>query len=97
MFRTLVAVLLTTLSLSAFAAVDINKASRAELEALPGVGTALAGRVLAERTKAPFKNWNDVIERVKGVGPASAAKLSAAGLTVSNAPYSTAVSTAVKR
>ncbi|MCB1996757.1 MAG: helix-hairpin-helix domain-containing protein [Burkholderiaceae bacterium] len=87
MFRTLIAVLLTTLSLSTFAAVDVNKASRAELEALPGVGPALSARVLAERQKAAFKNWGDLIERVRGVGPGSAVKLSAAGLTVGNAPY----------
>ncbi|RVT53949.1 ComEA family DNA-binding protein [Rubrivivax albus] len=90
MFRNLIAVLITTLSLSAFAAVDVNKASRAELEALPGVGNALSTRVLAERGKAPFKSWADLIQRVKGVGPASAVKLSAAGLTVADAPYKAA-------
>lgn len=87
MFRSLIAVLLTTLSLSAFAAVDVNKASRAELEALPGVGPALSARVLAERQKSAFKNWDDLIQRVRGVGPGSAVKLSAAGLTVGNAAY----------
>jgi competence protein ComEA len=87
MFRTLIAALLLSLSFGAFAAVDANKASRAELEALPGVGTTLSERVLAERQKAPFRNWADLIERVRGVGPASAAKLSAAGLTVADVPY----------
>ncbi len=85
--RTLIAAVLASLSLGAFAAVDVNKASRAELEALPGVGTALSARVLAEREKAPFKTWADLIQRVRGVGPASAAKLSAAGLTVADTPY----------
>lgn len=87
MFRTLVAALLATLSIGAFAAVDVNKATRAELEALPGVGTALSARVLAERQKSPFKNWNDLILRVRGIGPGSAAKLSTAGLTVADTPF----------
>jgi competence protein ComEA len=87
MFRHLIAVLLAAVSLQAFAAVDVNRASQAELEALPGVGTALSARVLAERQKAPFKNWADLIQRVRGVGQGSAAKLSAAGLTVADAPY----------
>jgi competence protein ComEA len=47
----------------------------------------LSARVLAERQKAPFKNWEDLIQRVRGVGKGSAAKLSAAGLTVANTPY----------
>jgi competence protein ComEA len=87
MFRHFIAVLLAAVSLQAFAAVDVNRASQAELEALPGVGTALSARVLAERQKAPFKNWADLIQRVRGVGQGSAAKLSAAGLTVADAPY----------
>lgn len=87
MFRTLVAALLATLSIGAFAAVDVNKATRAELEALPGVGTALSARVLAERQKAPFRNWNDLIQRVRGIGPGSAVKLSSAGLTVADSTY----------
>lgn len=87
MIRTLIATLLTTLSLAAFAAVDVNNATQAELEALPGVGTALSARVVAEREKGKFKDWADLIERVRGVGPASAAKLSAAGLTVAQKPY----------
>jgi len=87
MIRTLVAIALTALSLSAFAAIDANKATAAELDALPGVGPALSARIVTERQKSPFKNWADMIERVRGVGQASAAKLSKAGLTVANAEF----------
>lgn len=90
MFRHILVAILATLSFAAFAAVDVNKASQAELEAVPGVGTALSGRVLAERQKGPFKDWADLIQRVRGVGPGSAAKLSKAGLTVGNAEYKAA-------
>ena len=64
------------------ASVDANVASQAELEAVRGVGPGLAEAILAERRKAPFKDWPDFVARVKGVGAASAARLSAAGLTV---------------
>jgi competence protein ComEA len=87
MIRTLIAIALTSLSLGAFAAIDVNKASAAELDALPGVGPALSARIVTERQKAPFKNWADMIQRVRGVGQASAAKLSKAGLTVANAEF----------
>jgi competence protein ComEA len=87
MFRSILIALLASLSLAAFAAVDVNKASKAELEALPGVGNALSTRVLAERQKAPFKSWADLIERVRGVGPGNAVKLSKAGLTVGAAEF----------
>ena len=87
MFRSILIALLASLSLAAFAAVDVNKASKAELESLPGVGSALSTRVLAERQKAPFKNWADLIERVRGVGAGNAVKLSKAGLTVGAAEY----------
>jgi competence protein ComEA len=90
MFRSILAALLATASLAAFAAIDVNKATPAELQALPGVGSALSARVLAERQKAPFKNWADLIERVRGVGPGNAVKLSKAGLTVGTAEYKTA-------
>ncbi len=87
MFRHLIAIALATLSFAAFAAVDVNKASQAELEAVPGMGPALAGRVMDERKKAPFKDWADLIQRVKGIGEGSAAKLSKGGLTVANAEF----------
>jgi competence protein ComEA len=90
MFRHLIAVVLTTLSFAAFAALDVNKASQAELEALPGVGTAMSARVLAERQKSPFKDWADLILRVRGVGEGNAAKLSKGGLTVGTAAYQAA-------
>lgn len=87
MFRQCLAVLLATLSLAAFAGVDVNKATQAELEAVRGVGTSLSSRILDERKKGEFKNWDDMIQRVRGVGPGSAAKLSQAGLTVGAAPF----------
>ena len=87
LLRTLVAGLLATLSIAAAAAVDVKEATEAELQALPGVGPALSARIVGERAKAPFKHWGDMIERVRGVGPTSAVKLSSAGLTVGQTSY----------
>jgi competence protein ComEA len=87
MFRTLTAALLAALTFAAQAAVDINKASQAELESLKGIGPAMSERILDERKKGEFKDWGDAIVRVKGVGEGNAARFSAAGLTVGGAGY----------
>jgi len=71
----------------AWAAPDVNQASQAELESLPGIGPGLSGRILGERQQGPFKDWADLLRRVKGLGGASAARLSAAGLTVQGLGY----------
>ena len=77
-----------SLSLSlALAAVDVNQASEAELDGLKGLGPATTRLILAERQRANYINWNDLIARVKGLGPKSAASLSEAGLTVGGKPY----------
>lgn len=87
MLRILSAVLLAALTFAAQAAVDINKASQAELESVKGIGPAMSERILDERKKGEFKDWSDVIVRVKGVGDGNAARFSAAGLTVGGNGY----------
>lgn len=71
-----------------WAAVDINKATQADLESVKGIGPAMSTKILDERKKAPFKDWPDVIERVGGVGPGNATKFSANGLTVNGNAFS---------
>lgn len=68
-------------------ALDVNQASAAELDSLRGVGPGLSTPLLAERAKAPFKDWRDLIARSKGIGPGNAARLSAQGLTVNGLAY----------
>jgi len=52
----------------AFAAIDINTASEAELDKLPGVGPSKAKAIVEDRQKnGPFKSVED-IKRVKGIG-----------------------------
>lgn len=103
MLKLLLAALLASLAASAFGAppvaasplaagVDVNRADQAGLETVKGIGPALSQRLLDERSKAPFRDWNDLIRRVKGVGPDSAARLSAGGLTVGGAAYPAAAS-----
>ena len=75
----------------AFAAVDVNKATPAELDGIKGIGPAISGKIVDERKKGNFKSWEDFIERVKGIGEGNAAKFSAEGLTVSGAGYKGAV------
>ena len=91
MFKKLFAALfalVTALSLStAFAAVDANRATEAELDSVKGIGPVTSRTIMAERKKGEFKNWADFIGRVKGLGEKSAAKFSAEGLTVSGAAY----------
>jgi len=71
----------------AFAGVDVNQASEADLDGFKGLGPATTRLILAERKKADFKSWADLISRVKGLGQNSAAKLSEAGLSVNGASY----------
>ncbi len=74
-------------ALNAFAMVDANKASQAELETVKGIGPGLSAKILKARETGTFKNWDDLVERVGGVGPGNAARFSQAGLTVSGAAY----------
>lgn len=87
MFRKLIAIVLATFALSAFAAVDVNKASQAELETVKGIGPGLSTKILEARKAGAFKDWNDMVERVGGVGPGNAARFSQAGLTVGGAAF----------
>jgi competence protein ComEA len=85
--KKLFAALTFLLSSLSFAAVDVNTGSAADLDSVKGIGPSTSKRILEERAKGPFKDWGDLIARVKGVGTKSAAKLSTGGLTVNGAAY----------
>ncbi len=56
-------------------AVDLNKATQAELEALKGIGEVKAKAIIDYRTKnGPFKSADD-LDKVKGVGKGIIAKV----------------------
>jgi competence protein ComEA len=63
-------------------ALEVNSASRAELEQLPGLGPGKVDRMLKERQRAAFASWQDLARRVPGFGAKTAASLSREGLTV---------------
>lgn len=87
MFKKIIAAFAALLAATAFAAVDVNKASQAELEGLKGIGPVISTLIISERKKGDFKDWNDLVVRVKGVGDRSAEKFSEAGLTVNGATF----------
>ncbi len=87
MFKKFLFALMALFAAAAFAAVDVNKATQAELETVKGIGPAIAGKILDERKKGAFKDWTDLVDRVKGVGEGNAGKFSEAGLTVGGASF----------
>jgi competence protein ComEA len=57
--------------ISAAGWVNLNTATAAELEALLGIGPALAKRIIEGR---PYRSVED-LDRVQGIGPATQAKI----------------------
>lgn len=54
--------------------IDVNQASRDELQGLPGIGPALSQRILDERARRPFHSVEE-LRRVSGIGPKVLEKL----------------------
>lgn len=87
MFKKILAFFAAMSLMAAFAAVDVNKATDAELDSLKGIGPVTSRLIIAERKKGEFKSWEDFISRVKGVGDKNAAKFSAEGMTVNGTAF----------
>lgn len=68
MIKTLLAIVLCFFAGIAFAAVNINTATQAELETLQGIGPAKAKAIIEHREKVgPFASIDD-LEKVSGIG-----------------------------
>jgi competence protein ComEA len=90
MFKKLLCVLVMLFATAtAFAAVDVNKADQAALESVKGIGTKVSVRILDERKKGQFKDWSDLMARVKGIKSGAATRLSKEGLTVNGSSFDT--------
>ena len=87
MRQILLALAALLVSAACLAAVDVNQASEAELDGIKGIGPSLSGKILKARQQQAFKDWPDLMQRVKGISGKSAARLSAAGLRVNGAGY----------
>lgn len=57
--------------------IDINTAAQAELELLPGVGPALAARIVEERARGGRFTRVEDLGRVRGIGPKTIERLRA--------------------
>jgi len=87
MFKKIVASWAMLAAATCFAAVDVNKATPAELDAIKGVGPSMSESILEARKQGEFKSWDDFIARVKGVKEKMAERLSAEGLTINGQPF----------
>lgn len=87
MLKKILAAVAMLYAATCFAAVDVNKASAAELDGLKGIGPGISTKILDERKKGNFKDWTDLVERVQGVGEKNAAKFSAEGMTVNGEAF----------
>lgn len=96
MLKKILAIMAMLYAAACFAAVDVNKATAAELDSIKGIGPGTSTKILDERKKGAFKNWTDFIERVKGVGDSNAAKYSAEGMTVNGETFKGAAHEAKK-
>ncbi|MFM9921549.1 helix-hairpin-helix domain-containing protein [Variovorax sp. H27-G14] len=86
-FKKLLAATAMLVAMASFAAVDVNKGTAADLDGIKGVGPAMSKRILDARKEGEFKDWPDLMQRVKGVKEKKAEKLSGEGLTVNGKTF----------
>ena len=74
----------TLASFSAYAVqVDVNTADEAALRAVKGIGPSKARAIVQERAEGgPFRDADDLGQRVKGLGGQAVERLRAEGLTI---------------
>lgn len=78
-----VAALAAALSVSFAHAVDVNLADEAALRDIKGIGPVKAKAIVDERAAGgPFKNADDLGQRVKGLGGQAIERLRDQGLTI---------------
>ena len=97
MLKKILALVAMLYAAACFAAVDVNKATAAELDSIKGIGPGISAKILDERKKGNFKDWTDLIDRVKGLGEGNAAKFSTEGLTVNGAAFKGAAAAAATK
>jgi competence protein ComEA len=98
MLKKILALLALLYAAACFAAVDVNKATAAELDAVKGIGPSTSKTIVDERKKhGDFKSWEDFISRTKGIGETKASSLSKEGLTVNGAEYKKAAAKEEKK
>jgi len=95
MLKKILAIITLCFSLTSYAAIEVNTATEAELDSINGIGPAMSGKILKERKNGDFKDWNQLMQRIKGIRAKNAAKFSMQGMTVNGQAFQnpTAIST----
>ena len=88
--KTLPTLVATLFAGMAWGQIDLNQATEIDLDGLNGLGPTTTRHILAERQQGPFRDWRDVMQRIKGIGPKKAAHLSEQGLQVKGLGYAQA-------
>ncbi len=78
---------LLLLSPPVWAAVEVNSATAADLQSVKGIGPQMCEKIMSARKTRLFATWRDLVDRVSGIGPASAVRLSQAGLVVNGRAF----------
>lgn len=97
MFKKVLAFFAAMYMAVSFAAVDVNKATAAELDGIKGIGPAISSKIVEERKKGDFKDWADLEKRISGIKDKKSAALSDSGLTVNGASYKAAAPVAAAK
>lgn len=93
MLKKIATSLVSLFAVASFAAVDVNTATVADLDSVKGIGPSTSLKMLDARKASPFKDWNDLMQRVPGIGDKRATKLSSEGLTVNGEGFKPAAAT----
>lgn len=79
----------------AWAVLEVNQAPAHDLMSIKGIGPATSERIVQDReAHGAFRDWNDLIVRVRGVGPTTAQRFSDHGLRVNGRAFNAGPPTA---